>query len=361
MGYKWQQQIKPKGGFYPETKVYFDGSHYIAIPHTERPYRPRNKPVEEVITVADEKSVDSEKTPTDTVCNEQNNSAPAEKADALIGVENSETPPNMAEAPQKSGVKITKKQLFEQLYKELLFHKKAERREKIIEAMLPYFQDEESAVEYVDRNLERKRRNLIARRIRFTRKANLQEFNYFVTFTYDSALHTEDSFRKKLKSTLGHFCSRKHWCYMGVWEHSPEKKRLHFHGIFNVPDGTMPGKLEPVNSYSFATHRRQITNQNSYFLREFGRNDFKPIEGNGDIYSAMAYIMKYIEKSGEKIVYSKGLSQFFISDIMVKDVVCKIGLEDSKLLLFDNFTCWDEGVKIGTVSPETIAQMRKSN
>ncbi len=361
MGYKWQQQIKPKGGFYPETKVYFDGSHYIAIPHTERPYRPRNKPVEEVITVADEKSVESEKTPTDTVCNEQNNSAPAEKADALIGVENCETPPNMAETPQKSGVKITKKQFFEQLYKELLFHKKAERRKKIIEAMLPYFQDEESAVEYVDRNLERKRRNLIARRIRLTRKANLQNFNYFVTFTYDSAIHTEDSFKKRLKKTLGNFCYRKKWKYIGVWERSPEKKRLHFHGIFHIPDNTLPGKMEELNSYSFTTHKRQITNQNSYFAREFGRNDFRVIEGDGDIYSAIAYIMKYIEKSGEKVVYSRGLPQFFISDIMVKDVVCNMGLEDSKLLLFDNFTCWDEGVKVGTVSPETIAQMRKSN
>lgn len=37
-----------------ETKIYFDGSHYIAIPHTERKTRYRPKPVEEKITVADE-------------------------------------------------------------------------------------------------------------------------------------------------------------------------------------------------------------------------------------------------------------------------------------------------------------------
>ena len=34
-----------------ETKVYFDGSHYIAIPHTEKPYRKRRKFIEEEITV----------------------------------------------------------------------------------------------------------------------------------------------------------------------------------------------------------------------------------------------------------------------------------------------------------------------
>ena len=53
MVYNWQQQVKPKGGFYPETKVYFDGSHYIAIPHTERPFKPRKKHIEEVVSVRD--------------------------------------------------------------------------------------------------------------------------------------------------------------------------------------------------------------------------------------------------------------------------------------------------------------------
>ena len=36
---------------YRESKVYFDGSHYIAIPHTNRPPSNRRKPVEEFIEV----------------------------------------------------------------------------------------------------------------------------------------------------------------------------------------------------------------------------------------------------------------------------------------------------------------------
>ena len=39
---------------YPKCKIYSDGGHYIAIPHTTRPYRPRKKPKEEVIAVAEE-------------------------------------------------------------------------------------------------------------------------------------------------------------------------------------------------------------------------------------------------------------------------------------------------------------------
>lgn len=182
-----------------------------------------------------------------------------------------------------------------------------------------------------------------------------------ITFTYDSALHTEDSFRKKLKNTLGHFCSRKSWRYIGVWEHSPEKKRLHFHGVFDIPDGTMPGILYEKSDYSFNKHRRLITVQNTYFNDRFGRCDFEKIEGYGKLGEALAYIMKYIEKSGEKIVYSKGLPQFFISDIITEDVVCNIGMEDSKLLLYDDFRCWDEGVLVGTVGADTIKQLRKSN
>ena len=135
---------------------------------------------------------------------------------------------------------------------------------------------------------------------------------------------------------------------MGVWERSPEKKRLHFHGIFYIPEGTLSGEMEEVNSFNFTTRRRRITKQNSFFAKRFGRNDFERIEDRNRIGDALAYIMKYIEKSGEKIVYSRGLAQYFISDIMEED-------------LFDDFVCWNGGEYIDQVSRETIAKMPKAN
>lgn len=39
--------------WYPEAKVYFDGSHYIAIPHTTNPGR-RRKHKQEIITVSEQ-------------------------------------------------------------------------------------------------------------------------------------------------------------------------------------------------------------------------------------------------------------------------------------------------------------------
>ncbi len=82
---------------------------------------------------------------------------------------------------------------------------------------------------------------------------------------------------------------------------------------------------------------------------------------NENIGESLAYMMKYIEKTGEKIVYSKDLPQYFITDILEDDVLCNIGLEDRKLLLFDDFSCWKAGEYMGTVSPEVIKQMPTSN
>lgn len=148
---------------------------------------------------------------------------------------------------------------------------------------------------------------------------------------------------------------------MGVWERSPENKRLHFHGLFAIPENAMVGILFEKTDYSFKTHRMQTTVQNTYFNENFGRSDFEDVVGIEKIGESLGYLMKYIEKDGEKIVYSKGLYQYFISDIMDEDIVCTIGQEDKKLLLFDDFNCWDEGLYMGRVSKEVIAQMRKSN
>lgn len=333
---------------YPKTKVYSDGRHYIAIPHTENPYRrKRVKPKDEIIEV-----------PTET---EERANSPPEPEDVSDEIKISENINYESEPKEKNVRKITKRQLFDETYKAHYTERKAVRRKILIEKMLPYFKDRESAVTYVDAALLRKYKNFIARRIRMMRKANLADFNFFVTFTYSDELHTEDSFRKKLKNTLSLLSYRKGWKYIGVWERSPEKKRLHFHGMFYIPEGTLPGEMKEVSGYSFSEHKRKVTHENSYFKERFGRNDFDSMVSEFMLDGAVTYILKYIEKSGEKIVYSRGLPQFFVSDIMEDDVICPIGEEDRKLLLFDNFSCWDEGCYMGKVSKEVIAQMPKCN
>lgn len=137
--------------------------------------------------------------------------------------------------------------------------------------------------------------------------------------------------------------------------------QIDFHIYFHIPEGTLPGKMLDVEDYNFNTRKRQITHQNTYFNERFGRSDFEPIEDMQRLGGAIAYIVKYIEKTGEKIVYSRGLPQFFLSDVMEEDIVCPFGVEDKKLLLYDDFGCWDEGEYKGKVSKEVIANMPKSN
>lgn len=45
---------------YGECKIYSDGSHYIAIPHTTNPYRRRRKPPEKEIAVKKETNTNGE-------------------------------------------------------------------------------------------------------------------------------------------------------------------------------------------------------------------------------------------------------------------------------------------------------------
>lgn len=162
----------------------------------------------------------------------------------------------------------------------------------------------------------------------------MQNWTHFCTFTYDSTKLTEEEFRIKFLNCLRHLATRKGWKYIGVFERSPVNQRLHFHGIFVIPE-----KFDIIQTkdYSTKTHQMQITHQNIFFIERFGRNDFKPIENNIGINESVMYMMKYIRKTGEKVIYSKHLQTYFVTDIEENDVVCTIGQEDRKILLFDDF------------------------
>lgn len=294
---------------YGETKVYNDGSHYIAIPHTTRPKRKNKKKIE------------------------------SKKETEL-------------------------KELADKVFSENKGKRRKEKIEILKTEVNEIIKDEKATKEFVKTYMDKKIRNLIERRKRLVRKINLGQWNYFCTFTYDDKKHSEESFMKKLKNCLKKLSYRKGWVYIGVWERSPEKKRLHFHGIFYIPENAMVGELKEVNDYSFSSHKRQITLQNTYFNERFGRSDFKPIDRREPLAlsSTTQYLMKYMEKSGERIVYSKNTPTYFISDIMDEDIACVMNSDKGeKLILFDNFSCWDEGCYMGEVSPEVISQMRKAN
>ena len=294
---------------YPDTKVYFDGSHYIGIPKENYPHGKG--------------------------CKKQSKAIPT---------------PEQAERKAK----------FETAYKESQSLPRRERKKYITDKMKAEFETAEQAKEYTEQNIERKKNNAAKRNTRLWRKVYMQrQWDYFVTFTFDDKKHDEQSFRKSLSNTLKHLVSRKGWKYIGVWERS-KNERLHFHGIFVIPQ--MIGKVEHVTDYDTRKHRKQTILQNTHFAERYGRNDFKEIcPFNLDV--AVKYVLKYIEKSGERLVYGGDLPEYTDCNILADDVVCTMGKEERKILLFDDFTCIDkDGVVWGKASsPEVLAQMPKAN
>lgn len=167
--------------WYEETKIYHDGSHYIAIPHTTNPRPRRPRPKETEIEVVEEIEP-----PQQNMIVPEIGSMPVAAENEARGevVEPIENPPPRAKETPKTTRKMTRKELFNTIYDDTRYVTKKEQKEKLIAGMRPYFRNEQATADYVEAQLRRKKRNLICRRIRFTRKANLQEFNYFVTVTY---------------------------------------------------------------------------------------------------------------------------------------------------------------------------------
>ncbi|NCA67943.1 MAG: hypothetical protein EOM87_07770, partial [Clostridia bacterium] len=313
---------------YRETKIYNDGSHYIAIPPTTNKAKRSKRIKEELITVVEEE-FETATNPTSAVnTTTESNNTPAESFDAESEIRcDTEAEPidevGDNEPKQEKRKKVrqtTRSEIFNTLYIESIEMPKSKRRKFLIDGMRKYFQSDKQTVGYVNDKLEKKQRSIICRRIRFTRKAYMHDFNYFVTLTYNNELHTEASFKKKLKTCLNNFHNRKDWKYMGIWERSP-KGRLHFHALFYIPNGTMPGELFTKRDYNLSTFKMQNTVQNTFFNSRFGRSDFEEVDKNLlRIGNSVAYILKYIEKTGEKFVYSRGLPMYLISDVEEDDV-----------------------------------------
>ena len=196
---------------------------------------------------------------------------------------------------------------------------------------LPHIDD------YIAKKIKSKLNNLLHRKKRFRRKAYLNEWNYFVTFTYDDAKHDEQTFRKKLRKCLSNLHTRRGWKYMGVFENAPDTGRLHFHGLFYVPDGEMIGKITEHKDYSTAQHQMQITHRNDFFDENFGRNDFEELDKMALKYGhTLDYILKYIGKTNERIVYSRGIPTEVVKKLTKRDIVTEFQDYVTKYVLFDN-------------------------
>ena len=159
---------------YRAAKISFDGSHYIATPKENFPQGHKRR-----------------------------------RTARLLSVE-----------------EIEQKEQFEAAYKESQKLPRKERKAYMRKAMEETIPDKEQRKEYVERNNERKKTNAIRRKVRLAKKAYLQEWSFFCTFTFSDALHTEESFRKSLRNTFKHLVARKGWKHIAAQKTIVCKRRI---------------------------------------------------------------------------------------------------------------------------------------
>ena len=203
----------------------------------------------------------------------------------------------------------------------------------------------ENLDKHIEEKIEQKLHNLYLRKKRFRRKAYFNNWNYFVTFTYDDELCTETTFRQKLRRCLSNLHTRHNWRYMGVFERAPDTGRLHFHGIFYIPEGEMVGKIVKQIDYSVVEQKLKVCFNNTFFSKRFGRADFRDLRQNllknGE---AIGYILKYIHKDNGRIIYSRGVASELCKQLPDTELVSEFMDFVAKYVLYDDVIDWERDV-----------------
>ena len=207
----------------------------------------------------------------------------------------------------------------------------------IKERISEFYPDYPDLDDFISKYIRRKSRNLYQRCKRFRRKAYNYNWSYMVTFTYDDKKMNEETFRFRLKKRFSKLASEKGWLIMGAFERGDKNYRLHFHGVAYVPKNQMVGTLEKRKDYSIKEHRFQEILENSYFSKYFGRNDFKEISVVDVRRGILEYILKYIEKGGERIYYSRGIKTEVEAWLLPEDILGSETIRNNTIFyLFDD-------------------------
>lgn len=185
----------------------------------------------------------------------------------------------------------------------------------------------------------RKVANDLNRELRFRRKAYNNPWNFFCTFTYNSELCSEEEFVKKIKNKLKNLHCKKGWNYMGAFERGEKTNRLHMHALVYVPEGEMVGQLVESTSWDNSNHRIIKVFINTEFEKKIGRCDFKELHNqDATFHDAVSYIVKYISKTKEQILYCRGLKEFTYGIADFDDhVICNYSPTSEFFIMSDDF------------------------
>ena len=156
---------------------------------------------------------------------------------------------------------------------------------------------------------------------------------------------------------------RKGWKFRGQWGGGGGTDRLHFHALVHVPEVAMSGEIVLKREYNVKTRRMEERNANTFFDNRYGRSTFDYIDGTAlTISKAVEYTLKYIEKDGGRMICSKGLHTFIETDIDDEDIITLLREDnDTKFILFDDFTVYKDGEELGEFSPGVLANAKTVN
>lgn len=320
-------------------RLYNDGRHNIWIVKTNNPrackrIKCREREIEIAPTTLSElkelrkkKNVlsDNETIDDDYVTEILKNSSP---------IELTEEKPNdtafMQNNTQKT-LKMTPRSLFDILYETYANLKWKKKRNALIAAFLPYYKNYHLAVEFVDKNMIRRKDNKDSRYTRAYRKCTMNRFNYFVTFTYDDKKMSVDEFKQRLKDYLSNKVKRKGWKYLGVWEGWDGSVRLHFHALTYIPDGTLPGENFVETKYNPVTKQLETHTRNTEFNEKFGLSTIEEVipQLAGCAYN---YVLKYLDKGG-KLMVSKNCPGYIMGYIKKRELFIPMLSNENKYAL----------------------------
>lgn len=168
-------------------------------------------------------------------------------------------------------------------------------------------------------------------------------FNYFVTFTFDASKINRSNFnacKNKILKAFNHFKDRydPELKYILVPELHKNGIAIHFHGLIYTSNFKLLKKLYFSKDYFTNVYRHE------FFFKRFGANCFIPITNSSE--RVAFYITKYISKSNVRVFsnsyfVSKGLNRsttLISSDLKVfKDFIINDILQNSRPSFYNDF------------------------
>ena len=132
---------------------------------------------------------------------------------------------------------------------------------------------------------------------------------------------------------------------MGVFEYGELNGSIHFHALIYIPEGEMIGALVKKREYSTKRGERRTRYANTFFDEYFVISDFQ--EMNPVLLKrggTLRYLVKYLTKTGNKAVYSRGLPSEICKELSDNDIVGTYLDFETKYVLWDDVIDWERDI-----------------